>query len=167
MIIHHKRYKKQWPIITIKTSTPRRKFIQTGALISAGILTNKTYPFHKLDKKRLPLDDGAKIISTWSHGIPAGKRSIDVLNNGGSLLDAVQYGINLVEDDPENHSVGIGGYPDAQHLRDRFRDAKAGRYALLGENGQGLIHPGLRMRHEHHEEHQLRQNIRNDGHKDD
>jgi beta-aspartyl-peptidase (threonine type) len=35
-----------------------------------------------------------------------------VLQAGGSAVDAVEAGIRLVEANPEDHSVGIGGYPD-------------------------------------------------------
>ena len=36
----------------------------------------------------------------------------DVLAAGGSALDAVEAGTRLVEDDPADHTVGFGGYPN-------------------------------------------------------
>jgi beta-aspartyl-peptidase (threonine type) len=37
----------------------------------------------------------------------------DVLARGGSALDAVEVGTRLVEDDPNERTVGYGGYPNA------------------------------------------------------
>ncbi|NOX18621.1 MAG: N(4)-(beta-N-acetylglucosaminyl)-L-asparaginase [Chlorobi bacterium] len=93
---------------------PRRKFIVNSVIISGSFLTSKigAAPFLqkiRSDKKELPL-----IISTWSHGFPASKQALEVLNSEGNLLDAITGGINIVEDDPENHSVGLGGFPDAE-----------------------------------------------------
>jgi beta-aspartyl-peptidase (threonine type) len=36
----------------------------------------------------------------------------DVLERGGSALDAVETGTRLVEDNPDDHTVGYGGYPN-------------------------------------------------------
>ncbi|HZN13340.1 MAG TPA: isoaspartyl peptidase/L-asparaginase [Acidimicrobiales bacterium] len=36
-----------------------------------------------------------------------------VLERGGSALDAVEIGTRLVEDDPDERTVGYGGYPNA------------------------------------------------------
>lgn len=36
----------------------------------------------------------------------------DVLASGGSALDAVEVGTRLVEDEPTDHTVGYGGYPN-------------------------------------------------------
>ena len=36
----------------------------------------------------------------------------DVLESGGSALDAVEAGTRLVEDEPTDHTVGFGGYPN-------------------------------------------------------
>jgi N4-(beta-N-acetylglucosaminyl)-L-asparaginase len=57
---------------------------------------------------------GAVFLSTWEWGIEANARGAEVLAAGGSLLDAVEKGINLVEDDPNVDSVGYGGLPNAQ-----------------------------------------------------
>lgn len=54
----------------------------------------------------------ATIISTWPHGLPANRKAWEILSGGGSMLDAVEQGINVPELDPEVTSVGYGGYPD-------------------------------------------------------
>lgn len=57
---------------------------------------------------------GAVFLSTWEFGMEANARAAEVFAGGGSLLDAVEKGINLVEDDPDVTSVGYGGLPNAQ-----------------------------------------------------
>ena len=53
-------------------------------------------------------------ISTWKHGKPANEKAADVLAGGGSLLDAVEKGINTAELDPEVMSVGVGARPNEE-----------------------------------------------------
>jgi len=54
------------------------------------------------------------IISTWDFGKKANNVSWSTLQKGGSALDAVEKGINLIEEDPDNLTVGIGGLPDRE-----------------------------------------------------
>ena len=51
-------------------------------------------------------------LSTWNHGIQANEEAWKLLSQNGSALDAVEAGVRLIEADPTNHSVGIGGMPD-------------------------------------------------------
>jgi isoaspartyl peptidase/L-asparaginase-like protein (Ntn-hydrolase superfamily) len=57
---------------------------------------------------------GAVFLSTWDFGVEANRRAGEVFAGGGSLMDAVEKGINLVEDDPNVTSVGYGGLPNAE-----------------------------------------------------
>lgn len=54
------------------------------------------------------------VISTWDFGQKANNQSWNTLLKGGSALDAVEKGINLIEEDPDNLTVGIGGLPDRE-----------------------------------------------------
>jgi len=58
--------------------------------------------------------DGLVFLSTWDWGIEANARAAAIFAAGGSLLDAVEKGINVVEDDPNVDTVGYGGLPNAQ-----------------------------------------------------
>ncbi|HVN70359.1 MAG TPA: N(4)-(beta-N-acetylglucosaminyl)-L-asparaginase [Candidatus Binatia bacterium] len=58
--------------------------------------------------------DGPVFLSTWDWGIEANARAAEVLAGGGTLLDAVEKGINVVEDDPNVDTVGYGGLPNEQ-----------------------------------------------------
>ncbi len=57
---------------------------------------------------------GAVFLSTWEWGIEANARAAATIGAGGSLLDAVEKGINVVEDDPNVDTVGYGGLPNEQ-----------------------------------------------------
>ncbi len=51
------------------------------------------------------------LIASWN-GSPATTRAVELHAAGSPLLDAIVRGIALVEDDPEEMSVGFGGLPN-------------------------------------------------------
>jgi N4-(beta-N-acetylglucosaminyl)-L-asparaginase len=57
---------------------------------------------------------GPVFISTLPFGKAANERAAEVFQSGGSLLDAVEKGINTVEDDPKVKYVGYGGLPNEE-----------------------------------------------------
>ncbi len=52
------------------------------------------------------------LIIASSNGKVGIKAAMQVLKDGGSAIDAVEAGVRLVEANPEEHSVGYGGYPN-------------------------------------------------------
>jgi beta-aspartyl-peptidase (threonine type) len=52
------------------------------------------------------------IIIASANGTVGMQQAMQVLKGGGSALDAVEVGIRAVEANPEDHSVGYGGYPN-------------------------------------------------------
>src|SRR5687768_8154690 len=87
----------------------RRNFLRTGLAGTGALLVGAT-------KGAITLSDGSNgqpiIMSTWDHGLPANKKAWEVLQGGGSVLDAVEQGVKVVESDFTNRSVGLGGLPD-------------------------------------------------------
>jgi len=61
-----------------------------------------------------PPDAGPVFLSTWPWGKTANERAAEILQSGGSLLDAIEKGINTAESDPNIPSVGLGGTPNAE-----------------------------------------------------
>jgi L-asparaginase/N4-(beta-N-acetylglucosaminyl)-L-asparaginase len=59
-------------------------------------------------------ESGPVFLSTWPHGKSANERAAEILRAGGSLLDAVEKGINAPESDPTVTTVGYGGLPNAE-----------------------------------------------------
>ncbi|MBK9273452.1 MAG: N(4)-(beta-N-acetylglucosaminyl)-L-asparaginase [Flavobacteriales bacterium] len=85
----------------------RRRFLRlssTGALASA-------VPWARAADLLAP-PASPVIISTWDHGLDANTKAWQVLEDGGSTLDAVVEGVAAVENDLGNRSVGQGGRPD-------------------------------------------------------
>lgn len=92
----------------------RRNFIKgtilgaIGALLFPKLTTRTTSP-----KQNLHSQLGVPMaISTWNHGLSANKSAMQVLNDGGRAIDAVEQGVRVTEADPECMSVGYGGLPD-------------------------------------------------------
>ncbi len=97
--------------------TSRRKFLKNTILSSSLLLpgtlkkgmdlfdTKNTVPSHK------PL-----ILSTWNHGHAANEKAWSVLQESGSILDAVEEGVQVTEADINSRSVGLNGYPDREGI---------------------------------------------------
>ena len=86
----------------------RRDFIKSGAL---GLIGSSSL-LNNCDSKIKKVTNSPIILSTWNHGIPANKAAMDVLNDNGTALDAVEAGVRVTEADPSSQSVGLGGRPD-------------------------------------------------------
>lgn len=86
----------------------RRKFIQSSALGSLGVLLNKvaTGSPQTVSVKGKPV-----VISTWNSGLTANKAAWEVLSKGGRALDAVEKGV-MVTEASQNCCVGLGANPD-------------------------------------------------------
>jgi N4-(beta-N-acetylglucosaminyl)-L-asparaginase len=93
----------------------RRKFLRKSLISSSLImpLSWEAAPFGvgKNSEKHKPL-----ILSTWNHGMPANDRAWEVLQESGSILDAVEEGVKITELDLTNLSVGLQGLPDREGI---------------------------------------------------
>jgi N4-(beta-N-acetylglucosaminyl)-L-asparaginase len=54
------------------------------------------------------------LIISSANGVNALGRGMDILKKGGDTLDAVVAAVTVVEDDPNDHSVGYGGLPNEE-----------------------------------------------------
>lgn len=55
--------------------------------------------------------DGIVVIAS-ANGLPATAKAAEWLRQGADTLDAVIAGVNILEEDPSDHSVGLGGLPN-------------------------------------------------------
>lgn len=55
---------------------------------------------------------GIPVVVSSINGMKATAKAMEIMKGGGKPLDAVIAGVNIVEDDPEDHSVGYGGLPN-------------------------------------------------------
>lgn len=95
----------------------RKDFFRLGLLGSTLLIPDSLKEATKLfstignNRSEKPL-----ILSTWNHGIPANAKAWDVLQSGGSIVDAVEQGVRVTENDDSNRSVGLAGYPDREGI---------------------------------------------------
>src|SRR5437868_11150848 len=54
------------------------------------------------------------IVISSDNGMRACARAMELLKAGGDTLDAVIAGVNIVEEDPNDNSVGYGGLPNEE-----------------------------------------------------
>jgi N4-(beta-N-acetylglucosaminyl)-L-asparaginase len=86
----------------------RRKFLSSSLLsgIAAAALPEILFPQSKQKEIRK-----AVVISS-GNGLSATAKAMEMIQRGSDALDAVVAGVNIVEDDPNDMSVGLGGLPN-------------------------------------------------------
>src|SRR5438309_661053 len=105
----------------------------------------------------LPAQGVRPLIISSANGVNALDRGMEILRKGGDTLDAVVAAVMVVEDDPNDTSVGYGGLPnedgevelDASVMHGPTRRAGSGASA----HGHDPMHGGQRkrrhLRHHH------------------
>jgi beta-aspartyl-peptidase (threonine type) len=83
------------------------------------------------------------IVVSSSNGIVGIEEAMRVLREGGSAVDAVETGIRRVEANPDDHSVGYGGYPNLLGQVEVDAGIMNGRDLTAGAVGavQNIQHP--------------------------
>lgn len=95
----------------------RRKFIKRTVFSTFATLPlaahSSTFPLPNTMENN---QEKPMILSTWNHGMAANDKAIEVLQNGGSIVDAVEQGVMVTEADLTNLSVGLQGLPDREGI---------------------------------------------------
>ncbi len=97
----------------MRPSFTRRDFIKGGAAVGAASLfapAGKAFGADPIMRPAAPA--GMMRVVASSNGLRATERAMDLLRQGRSVLDAVIAGVNIVEEDPKDMSVGYGGLPN-------------------------------------------------------
>lgn len=95
----------------------RRKFLKNTILSSTIMLPGAlrkgvqllTTPASATGRKPI-------LLSTWNHGLAANEKAWQVLQNKGSILDAVEEGVKVTEADLNSRTVGLNGFPDREGI---------------------------------------------------
>ncbi len=131
-------------------SSSRRAFMRAAAATVAGIglLRRRVWAVAAAAVGAGP--DGAAgaaaplpvVVSTWPFAMPGNEVALAALAGGASALDAVEQGIRLVEGFADEHSVGLGGTPNAEGVVQLDAcimgpEYRAGSVAAL----EGILHP--------------------------
>jgi N4-(beta-N-acetylglucosaminyl)-L-asparaginase len=93
----------------------RRDFIRTSAGVSAGAALG-AFPTVLEGAPSVILRRVTPTCVASANGLAAVARAIEELAAGADTIDAVVRGVNLVEEDPEDSSVGYGGLPNADGI---------------------------------------------------
>jgi N4-(beta-N-acetylglucosaminyl)-L-asparaginase len=78
----------------------RRELIAAGATLAAA--------------QTLKAQAAKDIAISSANGLQACRKAMEMLKSGADTLDAVVAGVNIVELDPNDHSVGYGGLPNEE-----------------------------------------------------
>ncbi len=91
-------------------STTRRDFLRRASALGAGAFVSGAVP-RTLRASGVSAPAGPIVIAS-GNGLQAVTKALEMIRGGADALDAVIAGVNLVEDDPNDHSVGYGGLPN-------------------------------------------------------
>lgn len=92
-------------------SLSRRSFLKTGV----GLTAAATMSMEKrlFGRQRESAGNDFCVIAS-GNGIRATEKAMEIMRQGGDPLDAVIVGVNIVEEDPNDTSVGYGGIPNEE-----------------------------------------------------
>jgi len=90
----------------------RRTFLRAGTLAGIGLAVRDARAAFEIEEKVGAPARGPRALSTHPTGLVANRTAARILAEGGSALDAAQQGAMVIEADPEDTSVGYGGYPN-------------------------------------------------------
>src|SRR3974377_12496 len=84
-------------------------------------------------------DTGAKrpVILSSANGLNALGKGMDILKSGGDTLEAVVAAVTIVEDDPNDDSVGYGGLPNEEGVVELEASVMSGRTPRAGSGARG------------------------------
>ncbi|MHC4446641.1 MAG: isoaspartyl peptidase/L-asparaginase, partial [Planctomycetota bacterium] len=90
----------------------RRKMDRRAFL--AATATMPVLPALSTGAAAAPRGAGGPVAVSSGNGVPAVTRAVEMMGRGTDPLEAVVAGVTLVEDDPDDMSVGYGGLPNDQ-----------------------------------------------------
>jgi N4-(beta-N-acetylglucosaminyl)-L-asparaginase len=76
-----------------------------------------------------------KVIISSANGLPATGKAMELFSSGTYLIDALVAGVKLVEDDPNDDSVGYGGLPNEEGVVELDASCMDGRWHRAGSVG--------------------------------
>ena len=92
------------------TKLSRRDFLQSTALAAAaGTLSPTIAQAQDTENSSTP-----PVVISSGNGLRATQKAAELIRDGADTLDAVIAGVNIVEEDPEDMTVGYGGLPNEE-----------------------------------------------------
>lgn len=103
------------------TISSRRDFLKAAGLAGMGSLLpvpvlsgslSESSGEHSVSNITFP--SSRPIVISSANGLKAVEKSMEMIQQGADALDAAIAGVNIVEDDPSDDSVGFGGLPNEE-----------------------------------------------------
>jgi N4-(beta-N-acetylglucosaminyl)-L-asparaginase len=94
----------------MKNRITRRDFVRTSAVagVAAGLM-------NEAPRRAFAAEGGSRpVVVSSANGLRATAKAMEMIRAGRDTLDAVIAGVNIVEDDPKDQSVGYGGLPNEE-----------------------------------------------------
>jgi N4-(beta-N-acetylglucosaminyl)-L-asparaginase len=90
----------------------RRNFLQTAAAVGMSSI----FPINLKSNSKVKkcYNEVKPLVIASGNGLKATEKAMEMIKNGSDGLDAVIAGVNIVEDDPNDMSVGYGGLPNEE-----------------------------------------------------
>lgn len=102
-----------------RTNPTRRTFLTTSALTAAAAATTAGAQLKAMaDEPAVarPAPGTRPVVISSANGVKAIEKAYALLLGGADPLDAVIAAVNIVEDDPNDNSVGYGGLPNEEGI---------------------------------------------------
>ena len=115
----------------------RRSFIRQSSVLGV------PFVFPAGLRETMSISTGGPLVIASGNGLRAVKRAMERIRQGASALDAVIAGVNLVEEDPEDITVGYGGLPNFDGIVELDAAVMHGPWHRAGAVGalQGVKYP--------------------------
>jgi N4-(beta-N-acetylglucosaminyl)-L-asparaginase len=115
----------------------RREFLRNATIAVALI------PRVARAKPKKPALELPAVIATWDYGATLCTAAQKIFADGGDVLDALEKGVNAVEDDPSVHTVGYNSWPNEDGIVQLDASIMDGRGHRAGAVGalEGIKNP--------------------------
>ena len=97
----------------MNTPLKRREFLKAAALTGVTVAAVRSLG-QAGESPAAPAGSVRPIVIASANGLQASAKAMELIQQGRDALDAVIAGVNLVEDDPADNSVGYGGLPNEE-----------------------------------------------------
>lgn len=125
-------------------SNSRREFLKKLTTAAGGTaltpaLVSKSFTKTTSDRSFEP----PLALASGFNGEPAVKKAVEIMQNGGDVLDGIIRGVNIQEEDPDDMTVGYGGVPNEKGVVQLDAAVMDGRTHESGSVGalENIMHP--------------------------
>ncbi len=121
----------------MRISINRRDFLKSATAMGVTAVVAKEFAETE-SLRAAPVQSAKPVVISSANGLKATAKAMEMIQQGADALDAVIAGVNIVEDDPKDNSVGYGGLPNEDGVVEL--DASV----MHGPTGQGGAIASLR-----------------------